>query len=144
VAAGLRLIKSAGTYSPAEHILFDVALAELPRDDAWDVEDAACLAADCPAPTRVHADGRKRRRVTPRALWFVGIMRLADALCAESASEPSDVYATWTDEYLYLECDGARLRQSDLSNARDRAAALEAVTQRRLVLASAGSRRGAA
>lgn len=143
-AAGLRLIRSGGEYSPAERALFDVALAELSRDDAWDVEDAACLAADSAPPVRVHQDGRKRRRVANRAIWFAAILRLADALCTGSASEPSDVYATWTDEHLYLECDGAGLRQSDLSNARDRAAALEAVTERRLVLASATSRRGAA
>jgi hypothetical protein len=143
-AAGLRFIRSMGTYSSTDHELFRIALAELTDGDAYTVETAACLAADIPTSD----DTWRRRRVgrydERRALWFTAVLRLSDALCGRSSYGPSDVYATWTDQVLYIEFDGEKLTDSHVERAAERVTALEVLTGRRLVLASSHTRRGAA
>jgi hypothetical protein len=143
-AAGARFIQSIGTYTNTDHELFRIALSELDRSDALTVEAAACYAAE--RVDRIdHALLSGRTRLTGlRVLWFAAILRLSDALCSHGSSGPDRVYATWTDTVLYVEFDGASMTDAQIARARDRVAALEASSGRRVVLASSAARRGAA
>jgi hypothetical protein len=143
-AAGLRFIQSIGTYTNTDHQLFRIALSELDKSDALAVEAAACYAAD--RADRVdHKLLRGRTRLTGlRVVWFAAILRLSDALCSHGSKGPDRVYATWTDDVLYLEFDGVSMTDTHVARARGRVAALEASSGRRVVLASSAARRGAA
>jgi hypothetical protein len=138
--AGLRLIRTAGAYTGVEHTLFRLALADLGESDAWVVENAACYASDYavgPLGWR-EAD----RELTRRALWFAAILRLAEVL-SDSPDAPAGLFCVWTQDTLYLEFDGDGMTEPRLQEARNRVAALEALVQRRVVLASAVARREA-
>lgn len=141
-AAGLRFIQSIGTYTSTDHELFRIALSELDESDALAVEAAACYAAER-ADRIDHKLLRGRTRLTGlRVLWFAATLRLSDALCSHGSNGPDRVYATWTDDIVYLEFDGAS--DTQVARARGRVAALEASCGRRVVLASSATRRGAA
>jgi len=143
-AAGLRFIRCAETYSIVEQRLFRLALVGLDETDSFLVEAAACYAADLIGV----GDSRIWWQIAPRderrALWFAATLRLADALCQGGTDAPEDVYAAWTDAILYLEFDGDCVGAAHLARARQRVAALEALTGRRVELASSAVRRGAA
>jgi hypothetical protein len=142
-AAGLRFIRSTGSYTELEHQLFRIALAELGTADAAAVESAACWAADLvpyEEPGGRSAAGHSRER----ALWFAAVLRISDAFCTRAHEAPEAVFATWTDTVLYLEFDGRHVSQACLADAKTRAAALEALTGRDVLVGSSAARRGAA
>jgi hypothetical protein len=139
-AAGARFIQTLGTYSRLERDLFRIALAELSESDAYVVEAAACCAVDIAIsrnPQAWRADADLQRR----ALWLAAVLRLAEALCVRGSLAPDGAYATWTGTELYLEFDGSALTEARLGCARSRAAALEALTERRVILAHSATRR---
>jgi hypothetical protein len=142
-ASGLRFIRSTSVFTEADDALFQVALADLSDRDAFVVETAARYAADLvPNFSGTRADpGRGRDRA---ALWLAAILRLADGVCPNGSNVARNVYATWTDEVLYLEFDGTGISGDRLARAMGRVTALEALTGRRVVLANADTRRGAA
>lgn len=143
-AAGLRFIRSMDSYTQVEHELFRIALAELPPADAAVVEEAACLAADLTPFGRLGRQGPTVRTDQLRALWFAATLRIAAALCSSGDVPPTDVFATWTAEIVYLEFDGDEVSPRQLDSARARVAALEALTGRTVFIASSAARRGAA
>jgi hypothetical protein len=143
-SAGLQLIRSMGRYTHVERELFRIALAELSPPDAYVVEAASCFAADLvplglggrSLPTD-HADQL-------RALWFAAVLRIASAICAVGETPPTDAFATWTTELIYIELDGDAVSRRQLDSAMTRVAALEALAGRRVVVASSAARRGVA
>lgn len=143
-AAGLQFIRSTDSRSQLERQLFRAALADLDAADRYVVETAAYYAADidrCPGPGIRSHTGRRDER---RALWLAAILRLAAALCPADSREPERVYATWTDEILYIEFDGNEPSGAQLAQAKARLAALEMVSGLRALIATSESRRGAA
>jgi hypothetical protein len=144
-ASGLRFIRSTSKFTEADDALFKVALADLSDRDAFVVATAAHYAADLVpnfSGTRAGADpGRDSERA---ALWLAAILRLADGVCPSGSTAARNVYATWTDEVLYLEFDGTGVSGDQLVRALGRVTALEALTGRRVVLADSDTRRGAA
>jgi hypothetical protein len=143
-AAGLRFIRSMDTYTEVEHELFRIALAELRPADAFVVEAAACCAADLVPYGDRGYQPPTRRADQLRALWFAAILRISSAVCAHGDAAPTDVFATWTADIVYLEFDGNEVSQRQLESARTRVAALEALTGRTARVASSAARRGAA
>lgn len=143
-AAGLRFIQSMEKYTTIERKLFRIALSGLAENDAFVVEAAAYYSADLVA----YGDSEAWWRLSPaderRAMWFAAVLRLSDALCVGRPDAPTDAYAAWTDDIVYLEFDGDVLDRERLAGARARVAALEALTGRRAVLAASAERRGAA
>lgn len=139
-AAGARLIRSMGTYSQLERDLFRIALAELDESDAYVVEAAACCTVDI-AISRSRRTWRAGAALQRRALWLAAVLRLAEALCGRGGHAPDGAYATWTNAELYLEFDGSALTEAGLSRARSRVAALEALTERSVILAHSATRR---
>lgn len=143
-SAGLRFIRSTGTYTETEHELFRIALAELGHVDAFVVEAAACYAADA-VPFANRAGHRPERRADQlRALWLAAIIRIAESLCHGSGTAPEDVFAAWTDDAVYLEFDGDGVTERRVNDARGKVAALEALAGRTVFVASSATRRGAA
>jgi hypothetical protein len=143
-SAGLRFIRSTGTYTELEHGLFRIALAELDPVEASVVEAAACYAADLvpfgERPDMYPADSD----VLHRALWFAAVIRIAEALCPRVGAEPEAVFAVWTDSAIYLEFDGNCVSERRLAEATNRVAALEVLTGRKVLVAGSNLRRGAA
>lgn len=142
-AAGLRFIRSTGSYTQLEHELFRIALAELDAADACVVEWAACWAADL-VPLDDSGSRSRMRHAHFRALWFAAVLRISDAVCAGDRDAPEGVFATWTDTVVYLEFDGERVSEGRLARAKARTAALEALTGSKVLVASSTARRGAA
>ena len=142
-SGGMRYIQSVGAYTDLEHELFCIALAELPVADAFVVEASACYAADVAmtAQAQWRRAGFSARR---RAMWLAAILRLADELSSRGGARPDGACAVWNDDTLYLEFDGSAIAEDRLARAQSRVAALEAVTGRRVMLASSAARRGAA
>jgi len=142
-AVGVTFIRTTGSYSTLEHELFGLALSDLPEVDARMIEAVSCLAADRVALQSGSARGASasERR---RELWLAAILRFGDALVAERRAPVGDVYVAWTDAVLYVELDGS-VGDDDASGAHvSRAAALEAVSGRRVLLTSSARRREAA
>jgi hypothetical protein len=83
-------------------------------------------------------DGEERHRVG----WLVAIVRMAEGLAAEFAGSADGIYATWTDTLLHIEVDGGHVFGQQLTAARRKAAALESVSGRRLLLTSSYRRLG--
>jgi len=141
-AVGVTFIRTTGSYSTLEHELFGLALNDLRDVDARMVEAVSCLAAD-----RVALQAGSARAVSAsehrRELWLAAMLRFGDALVGECRVPVGDVYAAWTDSVLYIELDGL-LGNDDGSDAPlSRAAALEAVSGRRVLLTSSACRREA-
>lgn len=86
------------------------------------------------------------RRLDPleqhRVAWLVAIVRMAEGLASELASTTEGIYATWTDSLLHIEVDGGHVFGQQLTAARHKAAALESVSGRRLLLTSSYRRLG--
>jgi hypothetical protein len=143
-AAGLRFLRSSRTHSPAEHSLFRIALAELHETDAFVVEAATWYASDCIIAIDHVAWKRSGLLAQRQVLWFSAILRLADALSGRRATGPDEAYAAWTCDCLYIEFDGESLTDAQIACGQARLAALETVTGRRVILARAAARRGAA
>jgi len=142
--AGLRFLDSTGVYSTVEHELFGIALAELPPAEAFVVESAACLAADCVALAEPTGSLAARQSQQHKATWIAAVLRLTEGLCTRGCARPSGTFATWTDDVLYLEFDGTSVSPEGLASARARLGALEALTGRRVHVAASAIRRGAA
>ncbi len=83
-------------------------------------------------------DGGERHRVA----WLVAIVRMAEGLATEFAGPADRIYATWTDSLLHIEVDGGYVFGQQLSAAQRKAAALESVSGRRLLLTSSYRRLG--
>ena len=142
-AVGVTFIRTTGSYSTLEHELFGLALGDLRDHDARVVEAVSCLAADCVA-LHVGAERAASASEYRRELWLAAMLRFAEALFGQRRAPVGDVYAAWTDTVLYVEIDGLD-GSDDLSGVvPTRAAALEAVSGRRLLLTSSARRREAA
>ncbi len=85
-----------------------------------------------------HLEAPERHRVA----WLVALLRMAEGLATEYAGSADGIYATWTDELLHIEVDGAHVFGQQLNAAHRKAAALESVTGRRLLLTSSYRRLG--
>ena len=144
-ASGLRFIRSTSTFTEADDALFQVALADLSDRDAFVVETAARYAADLvPNFSGIRAGTAPSRSRDRAALWLAAMLRLADGVCPSGTAAARGVYATWTDEMLYLEFDGPGITGDQLARATGRVTALEALAGRRIMLADSDTRRGAA
>ncbi len=77
-----------------------------------------------------------------RVAWLVAIVRMAEGLEVEFAGSADGIYATWTDSLLHIEVDGGHVFGQQLTAARRKAAALESVSGRRLLLTSSYRRLG--
>jgi hypothetical protein len=138
-AIGVGFIRAMGDYSTIEHELFGLALRELGPLEAFVVEAVSCLTVDRVALdsdgwwSGMQADDRSR------ILWLAALLRLADALVGEQATPIGGVYAAWTDDTLHIEVDGAAAGSDE--RVRNRMAALEAMSGRRLLLTESARRR---
>jgi hypothetical protein len=142
--AGLRLIQSTARFSAIEHHLFSAALADVDDGDRYVVEAAASYAADLAGAASAVAGRRIGIAEKRRALWLGALLRVSDAVCAQGAVAPDDIYAAWTDDVLYIEFDGKTPSESQVERVRARVAALCAISGRQVVLANSTARRGAA
>jgi hypothetical protein len=77
-----------------------------------------------------------------RVAWLVALLRMAEGLAFELAGSAEGIYATWTDSLLHIEIDGGHVFGQQLTTARRKAAALESVSGRRLLLTSSYRRLG--
>jgi hypothetical protein len=139
-AAGLRFIQSTKDYTTIERKLFRIAIAELDESDAILVEAVACFAADLATfgcRDAWHLLGAHGDR---RALWLAAILRLSEALCMRGGNCPDDVYASWSEDFLYLEFDGDDVTDEQISLAECRSAALEALAGRRVIFSRSAAR----
>jgi hypothetical protein len=143
-AAALRFIRVTYHHGGNERSVLRSALEDLPRADADVVEVAADLAADGALLGEWGTWERLNRVARLRALWYAGILRLTEPLDAACNGLPISLHAAWTDELLHLEVDGPPLPEHDVDRVRGRAAALEALTGRRVLFTSSARRRGAA
>jgi hypothetical protein len=83
-------------------------------------------------------DGSEKHRVA----WLVALLRMAEGLACEFAGSVENIYATWTDSVLHLEIDSGHMFGKQLARARRKAAALESVSGRRVLLTSSYTRVG--
>ena len=143
-AAGCRFMRAIHPFGVAERQLMRDALADLPAPDA-DVVEAA---ADCVVDLGLTDQGSAWNRLQPsgrlKAMWFTGILRLAESVESACSASSADVHCAWSDQVLHIEIDGASLARTDAERVRARAAALEATAGRRVLITSSTDRRGAA
>ena len=83
-------------------------------------------------------DAEERHRVA----WLVALVRMAEGLSLELRGSAEAIYATWTDTLLHIEVDGGHVFGQQLTTARHKAAALESMSGRRLLLTSSYRRLG--
>jgi hypothetical protein len=143
-AAGHRFMRAMQPFGDHGLALMRIALADLHTPKARIVEASAGYAADLVLEgTRgvwqrlCHPD---RRRV----MWFAALLRIAEGIDSVGGPPRCAIHAAWADEVLHLEIDGVPLSDRQVEQVLERAAALEAISERRVLLTSSTCRRGAA
>jgi hypothetical protein len=143
-AAGHRFMRAMQPFGDHGLALMRIALSDLQTPKARVVEASAGYAADLVLEgTRgawqrlCHAD---RRCV----MWFAALLRIAEGIDAVGGPPQGAIHAAWTDDVLHLEIDSVPLSEHQVRQILERAAALEAITERRVLITSSACRRGAA
>jgi hypothetical protein len=123
------LAVAAGAMRPAE------TTRPLSETDDRVIDGALDFAAEALPHFWPAVTGRLPVTESRRALWIAAILRLALALQWE-CGPVDDVYAAWTKDILHLEVDSPLVTAKALSRVRSRVAAIEFVTDRRVLLTS--------
>lgn len=143
-AAGTRFIAATRPFGVSERELMRLALTDLDQEAACVVEAAATYAADVTFEDghlvweRIGTEGRRS------VMWIVAILRVAEGLDRVCCASSGSIHAAWSLDLLHLEIDGVALSRYDIEQVMSRVAALEAITEKRVVFTSAAQRRGAA
>jgi hypothetical protein len=143
-AAGHRFIRAMQPFSDHGLALMRIALADLQTPRARIVEASAGYAADLAIEGTRGAWRRLRHADRHRVMWFAALLRIAEGIDGVVGSPRRAIHAAWIDDVLHLEIDGIPLSERQIERVLERSAALEAVTQRRILLTSSARRRGAA
>jgi hypothetical protein len=143
-AAGHRFIRAMQPFDDHGLALMRIALADLQTPRARVVEASAGYAADLVLDGTRGAWQRLCRADRHRVMWFAALLRLAEGIDAVGGPPLCAIHAAWTDEVLHLEIDGVPLSENQVKRILERSAALEAITERRVLLTSSTCRRGAA
>lgn len=139
-ADALAFISSSRAFGHVERELVRISLGDLCPADAFVVETGACLAAGLDGPSAPGVPASVDHHDLHRALWVTAILRLAVGYSGETSAIPAAVYATWTDEIVYLEFDDAARCPVRLEHIHERAAALELLTGRSLIVSDSAMR----